>query len=701
MAEVARLIAKLEADVRDFDRDMKKATKRLDAFEKETKQADRAMKKTGDATDGLGSKMKTLGKAVAAAYATKVIFDFAKASVGAAVDLNESINAVNVVFGESADGVKALGEQAADSLGLANAEFNSLSVQFSAFVEKIAGSSGRQVVDVLEELTGRAADFASVMNIDVAQAAQLFQSGLAGETEPLRKFGLDLSAAAVNAKALELGLAGTTSEITEQDKILARYNLLMEQTEKTAGDFANTSDELANATRRLSAKFTDAKAEIGSALIPVLEDLIPVGEKVVDFLVNAAIGFGQLTGAVTDVAAATRKAKLGLDADASSIEHMFAASKELLFILTGIDPDSGFTQLLNELTGQEMGVGLLADDVEELAERFGNLAEQFDITADEITQLREGGFDELAKDMGISTEALQVFLALLERDIKIKAFQDILDKTQETRDAVLDNVLAVLGLEPPDPDVADGFEEIRTEAEKAAAKIKLVHDRIRSLISPSFAAVNAAKQWATAQAELDELIESGVASQEELLAGAQAVLDPYLDLLAAADELDQVGLENAINAIRAFGLEAGIDLDVLNLMIEAMREAAGFKVEGSVIINGIDEALAQLERIRELNMGLGAPVGDPRPVFPASRGQGEDFALAGGGPAVAGRPYVVGEQGPELFVPRQSGTVVPNGGFGGATMNNTWNIGEVTDDALEEIQQELLLATLGQWSEVN
>ncbi|MDN7993088.1 phage tail tape measure protein [Burkholderia orbicola] len=35
-------------------------------------------------------------------------------------------------------------------------------------------------------------------------------------------------------------------------------------------------------------------------------------------------------------------------------------------------------------------------------------------------------------------------------------------------------------------------------------------------------------------------------------------------------------------------------------------------------------------------------------------------ALAGGGPADGGTPYLVGEKGPELFVPKQSGRVVPN-----------------------------------------
>ena len=55
--------------------------------------------------------------------------------------------------------------------------------------------------------------------------------------------------------------------------------------------------------------------------------------------------------------------------------------------------------------------------------------------------------------------------------------------------------------------------------------------------------------------------------------------------------------------------------------------------------------------------------------------------LAEGGPARAGSPYIVGEKGPELFVPGSSGTVIPNdrmnqmgGSAGGPTVNISYNI---------------------------
>ena len=47
-----------------------------------------------------------------------------------------------------------------------------------------------------------------------------------------------------------------------------------------------------------------------------------------------------------------------------------------------------------------------------------------------------------------------------------------------------------------------------------------------------------------------------------------------------------------------------------------------------------------------------------------------------GGPVSGGKSYLVGEEGPELFVPHASGTIVPNnkmgsggGGGGGVTIN--------------------------------
>jgi len=246
------------------------------------KRATKSLKNIEGQVTKTGKAFSLAGKLIASGIVVDKVVDFGRASIQAFTDLNESMNAVEVTFGGAAQGIKELGEGAAESLGLSNAEFNSLAVSFSAFVEEIARGSNTTVVPVMEDLTTRIADFASVMNIDVAEAAEKFRSGLAGETEPLRKFGIDLSAAAVNAKALELGLAGANDPLTEQEKILVRYELLMGQTNKTAGDFLNTSDELANSLRITNARFEDFKARAGEELAPALEKAVDAGTNLLD-----------------------------------------------------------------------------------------------------------------------------------------------------------------------------------------------------------------------------------------------------------------------------------------------------------------------------------------------------------------------------------------------------------------------------------
>ncbi|MES2208911.1 MAG: hypothetical protein V4515_01835 [Chloroflexota bacterium] len=49
-------------------------------------------------------------------------------------------------------------------------------------------------------------------------------------------------------------------------------------------------------------------------------------------------------------------------------------------------------------------------------------------------------------------------------------------------------------------------------------------------------------------------------------------------------------------------------------------------------------------------------------------------ARAHGGPVSGGSPYIVGERGPELFVPRASGSIVPNGGSVGGSSGVTVNL---------------------------
>jgi hypothetical protein len=215
----------------------------------------------------ISNVLSGIGIGFAVAVASQV-----KPAIDAASDLGEAVNAVSVTFGDSADGILELGRNAATSLGLANVELLGIATQFSSFAYQIAGEGG-DVVQVIQDISTRGADFASVFNIEVSEALSKFQSGLAGQSEPLRAYGIDLSAAAVNAYAVANGITDGSSAMTESEKVMARYGLLMEQTAVTQGDFANTSDSLANTQRIMNAEFENLRAEVGEALLPIMVEL--------------------------------------------------------------------------------------------------------------------------------------------------------------------------------------------------------------------------------------------------------------------------------------------------------------------------------------------------------------------------------------------------------------------------------------------
>jgi phage-related protein len=251
---------------------------------------------------GFKKSLLGIGAAIGAAFSVSAISSFVKGSVKAASTLEESLNAVSVSYGAASANIAKLGEDAASRLGVTQSAFNEAAVRFSAFATRIVGEGG-DVTGFVDNITTRAADFASVFNIDVAEALQVFQSGLAGEAEPLKRFGINLLQSEVQAYALREGIIAVGQTMTEEQKVQARYGLLMEATAKTAGDFANTSDGLANTMRILTATFEDAKATIGAALLPVLaslaQSLIPIVEELAPMLSEV---FEELAPTVAELA---------------------------------------------------------------------------------------------------------------------------------------------------------------------------------------------------------------------------------------------------------------------------------------------------------------------------------------------------------------------------------------------------------------
>lgn len=249
----------------------------IDAKDRASKAFTNLEKKVGVTADqirSIGTRMTAAGAAVAAGVGVMIKH---------ASDLNESINAVNVVFGEGADNILEFGKTAAKNVGLAAGEFNQLATVTGALLAD-TGKPMTEVADITSELAVRAADMASVMNTDVQDALSALNQAIRGETEAIRRYTGDVTDASLESFRLSEGIGRSVTEMSEQEKRLLRVQLLMQQTAKFAGDFANTSEEAANKQRILSAQIKDLSANIGSQLRPlflqILQAITPIIENI-------------------------------------------------------------------------------------------------------------------------------------------------------------------------------------------------------------------------------------------------------------------------------------------------------------------------------------------------------------------------------------------------------------------------------------
>jgi hypothetical protein len=223
---------------------------------------------TAKRTGLFGDTMRT-AVAGGAALAGAALVKFGADGVDAASDLNESVSKAGVVFGGAAASVVSFGDTAATSLGQSKQQAIEAASTFgNLFVALKVGQ--RPAADMSTAMVKLASDLASFNNADPSQVLEDLRSGLLGESEPLRKYGVALNEAAVQQEAMRETGKRSATQLTEGEKVIGRYHLILANTTTAQGDFARTSGGLANQQRIAAAQAKDLSANVGKVLIPAV-----------------------------------------------------------------------------------------------------------------------------------------------------------------------------------------------------------------------------------------------------------------------------------------------------------------------------------------------------------------------------------------------------------------------------------------------
>lgn len=229
---------------------------------------DETAKKFGSSfTAGIGRFAKVGAAAFAATFVGALAV--AKDSIGAASNLNEAVSKTKAVFGDSAGAVVDWSKGSAKAFGTSQrAALEAAGTYGNLF--KAFGVDAGDAEKMSKAFVELSADMASFNNTSIEDAQDALRSALSGETEPMKRYGSVLSDVRLKQKAVALGLIKSTKDaLTPAAKAQAAYALIMEDTIIQQGDFARTSDGLANTQRRLKAQWENASASIGRVLLPI------------------------------------------------------------------------------------------------------------------------------------------------------------------------------------------------------------------------------------------------------------------------------------------------------------------------------------------------------------------------------------------------------------------------------------------------
>lgn len=434
----------------------------------------KAIDQTGTGTSGalgnlgkIGATASRIGLGLTVGL-TAPIVGAGLASISMASDMEESLSKVNVVFGDNADEIEEWASSTASNLGISKQAALEAAGTFGNLFSAM-GVATDPAAEMSQDLVNLAADLASFNNIDPTVALEKLRAGITGESEPLKSLGVLLTVAAVEAKALELGLVDANGEISSANLVTARYALIMEQTTLAQGDFARTSDGLANSTRVMKAELADASAELGVVLLPIalkvvqaitalvekFTNMSPAGQKVVLVVGAILAALGPVLMIVGSVIStfATLAGLFGAGGALAGVGAAFSAAfLPVLGVLAAVV--SFIAPPIIALNSLRLAIGFLQDKFPGLATAWSTMWEAIKTKIAEAWETVKAKFTEIVD--GIKAKFTDVDWGALGTAIidGIKAgvssaVQGLIDAVGAAAQSAIDKAKALLGIGSP------------------------------------------------------------------------------------------------------------------------------------------------------------------------------------------------------------------------------------------------------------
>ena len=379
---------------------------------------------TSGVNKGMTSIKSIVGKVggvMAAAFSVRALVRFGEEAINLASDLQEVQNVVDVAFGSMKKSMEDFADTAIETFGISKLTAKQTGSSYMAMAK------GMQIADeaaaeMALTLTGLSADMASFYNIQQSEARTALSAVFTGETETLKRYGVLITEVNLQEFARQQGITKSINKMTQQEKVMLRYQYILQATQLAQGDFVRTQDSWANQTRILSERWKEMQTvfgrafmAVGTLVLPAVNTLIAGMTKLANIASVAAqsiykmftgktLEIGQTESVVSNLGGASTDAAGGMSELGDATEK---AGKQAKKALAGFDDLEIITSNVSDSAGSAAGavggLGGLAGGMTETGEGADYQAE-----ADKIS----GALASIMGAIGISLAAVGLLLLL-------------------------------------------------------------------------------------------------------------------------------------------------------------------------------------------------------------------------------------------------------------------------------------------------
>jgi hypothetical protein len=233
-----------------------------------------AFGKTGDF---LKSSFNEVAKGMLAAFAVQKIVSMVQSFAGDLYDLGtnaeETQSKFSTTFGNMADSVQQFIDRTANMAGLDRRQGQEMLATAGAIIEGM-GASRKEAAAFSQQVIALAADLQSFHNAPIEETFSAVRLGIVGMHQEMHKYGVIITQADVEQRALQVTHKGTAKQLTELEKAQAALNLMLERAGPAMGDLERTSNSTQNTARRLAAEYRDFKTGLANDLMPTISEFV-------------------------------------------------------------------------------------------------------------------------------------------------------------------------------------------------------------------------------------------------------------------------------------------------------------------------------------------------------------------------------------------------------------------------------------------